>query len=314
MTNTETITLTYIGIDIAKKDLEVSPFDKKAKSVPNTVKGVQSLITRLQKKGNTIICCEATGGYEQLLIAECLAAEQPIALVNARQVRDFAKSKGILVKTDKIDAAVLSAFGEQNKPASLTPKPLWLKRLASLLNRRDDLVNMVKQEKCRLDPLPPKEIESMINRHIKSLNKMMEQIEKAIDELMQSEELFKYKFERLNVVKSIGRQSALYLIGFMPELGHITDNQAAALAGLAPFCNDSGKMRGRRSVRGGRSQLRRVLYMAAVNAKTYNPILREFYNRLISKGKPAKVALTAVMRKLVILANKIFTNPEFKPI
>lgn len=302
----------YIGIDISKDSLEISPFDKGAPSVLNQSKDIKRLIARLQKIDNAIICCEATGGYEKLLVTECLAKEQPIALVNARQVRDFAKSKGILAKTDKIDAAVLGDYGTQNTPEPMKRKPLWLNRLNDLLRRRDDLVKMSKQEKCRLQPTQSKEIGKMIVKHIKILEKMIVEIEKEVDKIMEAENVFKEKFDDFTEVKGIGRQTAVYLVGFVPELGHVTGNQAAALVGLAPFCNDSGKFKGQRSIRGGRSEVRRVLYMSALSAKTHNPILREFYNRLIAAGKPPKLALTAVMRKIVVLANKICADPEFK--
>ena len=302
----------YIGIDISKDTLEVSPFDKGTQSVPNQSKNIKSLIARLQKIGNAVVCCEATGGYEKLLVAQCLSEEQPVALVNARQVRDFAKSKGILAKTDKIDAEVLRDFGTQNEPRLLEPKPLWLNRLHDLLKRRETLVDMRKQEKCRLKPTPSTEIEKMIVKHIKILDQMLDQIETLIESIMVEEKVFKETYKSLVEVKSIGRQTAVYLIGFVPELGRITGNQAAALVGLAPYCNDSGAFSGKRSIRGGRSELRRVLYMAAITAKNHNPILREFYNRLIAAGKPKKVALTAIMRKLIVLANKICANPDFK--
>jgi len=304
----------YIGIDISKDSLEVSPFDKGLRSVVNKSKNIKSLIARLKKIDNAIICCEATGGYEKILVAECLAEEQPVALVNPRQVRDFAKSKGILAKTDKIDASVLQEYGVQNTPKPLTAKPIWLNRLNGFLKRRDDLVEMNKQEKCRLKPAPSKEIESMINKHIESLEKMINKIEKEIDKIMAAENAFNDTFKDLVKVNGIGRQTAVYLIGFVPELGKVTGNQAAALVGLAPYCNDSGKFNGKRCIRGGRSEVRRVLYMAAICAKTHNPTLKKFYDRLIAAGKPTKVALVAVMRKLVVLANKICANPDFKPI
>jgi len=302
----------YIRIDISKDSLEVSPFDKGLRSVVNKSKSIKSLIARLKKIDNSVVCCEATGGYEKMLVMECLSEGQPIALVNPRQVRDFAKSKGILAKTDKIDAAVLQEYGVQNTPKPLTAKPLWLTRLNSFLKRRDDLVEMTQQEKCRLKPAPSKEIASMINKHIQSMENMIKKIENEIDKIMEAENAFKNTFQDLVKVNGIGRQTAVYLIGFVPELGKVTDNQAAALVGLAPYCNDSGKFNGKRCIRGGRSEVRRVLYMAAICAKRYNPTLRKFYERLIAAGKPTKVALVAVMRKLVVLANHICANPDFE--
>lgn len=303
----------YVGIDIAKHSLAIDSWDGKASEIPNTPKGIRSLMLRLQHLENPIVCCEATGGYECLLIRKLIAAGISVALTNPRQVRDFARSKGILAKTDRIDAQLLSEFGRQIQPRCFQPLPEYVENLRELLTRRSQLVELLKQETLRLDPEPSKAIQQSIRRHQQFLQKHIEQIEKQIQLLMDSEPRLQQQAQRYTQVSGIGLQTALCLTAFVPELGQISDKQAAALVGLAPFNVDSGKLRGKRRIRGGRARIRQVLYMAAVSARKHNPILRDFYNRLIQNGKPAKVALTAVMRKLLILANRIASDPSFIP-
>lgn len=303
----------YVGIDVAKRELEIDSFDQQLSSVPNTTKGIQQLISSLECREKVAVCCEATGGYEQLLIEELLLAGIPIARVNARRVRDFARSKGISAKTDKIDARVITAFAEQNQPKRIEPSPAWRNRLRDILKRRDELVAMRTQEIHRLDPKPSKEIQKSIRSLIRSLNNQIERMNATIKEIIQEEEELKVTIKRLTQVNSIGPVSALQLVANVPELGQVTDKEVAALVGVAPFNRDSGTMKGNRCISGGRANVRRALYMAAVCASTHNPILREFYQRLITRGKPPKVALVAVMRKLVVLANRIAADPTFQP-
>lgn len=303
----------HVGIDIAKESLQIAFCDGHSFSVANTAGGIRSLIRRLQKLKRVIVCCEATGGYESQLVRALLAAELPVALVNPRRVRDFAKSKGILAKTDSIDAAVLCEFAQQNQPKCLRRLPEYLQELKDLLIRRDQLTEAIKTETLRLDPVPSKPIRQSIQAHLRFLQRQLQKIEDFIEQLIEANEPLAVQLQSYTQVKSLGKQSALHLIAFVPELGQISDKQAAALVGLAPFNVDSGQFRGKRIIRGGRSRVRKVLYMAAVSARQHNPILRDFYNRLIQQGKPPKVALTAVMRKLVTLANRIASDPEFVP-
>ncbi len=260
-----------------------------------------------------VVCCEATGGYEALLVRLLMEEGIAVALVNPKRVRDFAKSKGILAKTDKLDAGVLRAFSEQNKPICMEALSAELMELRALLLRREQLVASLNSEKQRLDPKPPQVVMQSIKAHIRVLQRHLDKLEQAIQQLVAIQEDLGERVAGYLRVNSIGMQSALYLTAFMPELGRVSDNQAAALAGLAPFNVDSGMFRGRRTTRGGRPRVRKVLYMAAVCARTHNPILAAFYQRLIEKGKPPKVALTAVMRKLVTLANRIAADPTFVP-
>jgi len=304
----------YIGIDVAKATLELSPFGKGKTSIENTRASIASLLRRVQKANTPVmLCCEATGGYEKLLIRMALEQDIPMALLNAKAVRDFAKSKGILAKTDRIDALVIKGFAEQNTPIRLESPPQWRDELKALVTRRETLISMREAERNRLDPKPEKVIVKSIGRMEKQLDKEVKCMEEAVSELITSHPALKAIMQRLQQVKSIGPNTAQTLIAVLPELGKVTDKQIVALAGLAPYNDDSGAHRGIRRIQGGRVQARRVLYMAALVASVHNPILRAFYWRLKERGKPSKVALTAVMRKLVILANRIASDPDFIP-
>lgn len=302
----------YLGIDVSKQTLQIDPFDSKKTIIPNSKKALHSLIRRIKAQEGIMICCEATGGYERLLVTELLDAQIPVGVLNPKQVRDFAKSKGILAKTDKIDAGLITLFAQQNCPKPLQPQPEWINQLQSLLTRRDETLRMITLDKNRLEPAPRPEVSRMIKSHVRFLQRQVEAIDKQLKMMVQDIQELKDLYTRFTQVKSIGIVSALHLIGFVPELGEITDKQAAALVGVAPFNNDSGKKKGIRRIQGGRKKVRKALYMAAISASLHNPILKDFYQRLIAKGKTPKMSLVAVMRKLVVLVNRIAADPEFK--
>ena len=305
--------IVHVGIDVSKAILDIDPFDNKPAQVKNTSAGINKLIQRITAHPDfVIVCCEASGGYEKLLCAMLASAGIQIACVNARRVRSFAESRGILAKTDAIDARVLSEFSKTNQPRIISSVPNWLNELKALLIRRDDLQEIRKAEKSHLDPLPHATAAKMIRKHIRQLTASIKEIEVAIKELVKSYDDLTLKVKRLTAVKSFGLIAAVSLLAFIPELGCVTDNQAAALAGLAPYNRDSGTKQGKRMVFGGRSRVRRALYMPSVGATTSNPIFAEVYTRLKSNGKPGKVALTAVMRKMVVLANRIIGDPDFQ--
>lgn len=307
-------TYVYIGIDVAKASLELSPFGRGKTSIENNRSSIAAFLRRVQRAQKPVmLCCEATGGYERLLIQMALDKEIPIALLNAKAVRDYAKSKGILAKTDQIDARVIQGFAEQNQPSRLEPTPQWQQELKALVDRRERLLLMENAEANRLDPMPNKLIVQSVRRMQKSLAKEIGAIEKAIEALIQSSAELQHSVKRLKQVKSIGDNTAQTLLAHMPELGKLSDKQVVALAGLAPYNQDSGAFKGARRIQGGRAEVRRVLYMAALVAIRYNPILTAFYNQLKERGKASKVALTAVMRKLIILANRIMSDPDFIP-
>ena len=302
----------HIGVDVSKGRLDIDAPVLGAFSVPNTGAGIRCLLGRLGVLKNPLLCCEATGGYERLLVERAIAVGVPIAVVNAAWVRFFARSNGTLAKTDAIDARALRRFGEQNRPRPLAPPPEWAGPLRQLLDRRSDLVDLRGGEACR-EGLAGGVALRFLKAHLRFIDRQIRSIDRALEALALRHPVLGERSARLRRVNSIGPVSALTLLGFLPELGRITDNQAAALAGLAPYNNDSGTSGGPRAIRGGRARIRKTLYMAAVCATRSNPILREFYARLVEHGKPAKVALTAVMRKLVVLANRILANPEFNP-
>jgi transposase len=303
----------HVGIDVSKENLDITPFDNKPVQIKNTSAGIRSLIERIKARPETIIvCCEASGGYEKLLCAMLLASGIEIACVNARRVRSFADSRGILAKTDAIDARVIAAFSEANRPRIIGSAPVWLEEMKALLIRREELMEMRKAEKSRLDPAPHHSVADLIREHILLLNSSVRDIENTLRRLVKKYDELTEKVSRLTSVHSFGMIAATSLLAYIPELGSVTDNQATALAGLAPYNRDSGTMKGKRRVHGGRARIRRALYMPAVGACHRNHVFKEVYERLESKGKPGKVALTAVMRKMVVLANRLMANPDFQ--
>lgn len=303
----------YVGIDVSKKNLEVDLADGKPTEVLNAPKAIESLIGRLKACGKVCVCCEATGGYEKLLVEACQKAGMPIAVIMPRRVRHFAMSKGILAKTDKIDARVLTMFGQANQPVPSKPNPPEINVLQDLLIRRDELVSMRKDEQSRLDTCRSPQMIKTIKKHIGFLDKQIAQIESATKKTVEESAPLQAKAERLTVVKSLGQQTVMSMLAFVPELGSVSDNEASALVGVAPYNHDSGEKKGIRKIRGGRARVRKVLYMAAVSASRCNPILKAYYGNLKKRGKPTKVALVAVMRKLIVLANRILSRPEFVP-
>lgn len=304
----------HVGIDVSKDMLEVDPFDGKAPRVSNSPKGLQALVRRIRSYNRPVVlCCEASGGYERALIQTMLNEKIPIALVNALWVRRFAESKGLLAKTDCIDARILSSYSQQNRPRLAQQMPAWTQRLQALLVRKEDLVSMSRQEQCRLKICSEPEIAKAIRAHLRTLERHIESLRQQIRALEHDHLPFRDLKARFTQVKSIGEDIAWHFIAFMPELGLITDKQAAALVGVAPYNNDSGTHNGQRKIRRGRKRVRDKLYMGAVSAITCNPILREVYQQLVKRGKSPKVALVAVMRKQVIVLNRIAADPLFNP-
>lgn len=303
----------YIGIDVSKKSLEVDLADGKSTEVLNTPKSIQALLGRLKAVGEVCVCCEATGGYEKPLVEACQAAEIAIAVIMPRRVRHFAMSKGILAKTDKIDAHVLTLFGQLNQPAPTEPKAPEITALQEMMVRRDELVRIRQEEQCRQDACRSSTMIKTIKEHIRFLDKQLARIEAEINKTVEAHADLKTKFDRLTAVKSLGPQTAISMLAFVPELGSISDKEASALVGVAPYNDDSGTKKGIRKIKGGRARVRKVLFMAAVSASRYNPILKAYYQQLKQRGKPTKVALVAVMRKIVVLANRILARPDFVP-
>jgi transposase len=301
----------YVGVDVAKATLAVC-FSKQHFTYTNDASGHHALIERLRALGGPVQgICEATGGYERALALALIRAGLTASVVNPRQVRDFARARGCLTKTDRVDAAILADFGATLQPPAMKmPCPAQL-ALAELVSVRQDLVERRTAEISRREHLTLPALVQDSARAECQLEKRLAAIERLIDAQIQAVPELAAKADRLKGLVGIGRVSILTLLAFMPELGQIGPAQAAALAGVAPFTRESGQYRGQRHIRGGRAQVRRVLYMAAVSASQHNHILSAYYRRLLARGKAAKVALTAVMRKLVLVLNRLLKDPNF---
>jgi transposase len=279
----------------------------------NDAAGIAKLANDLKKRPEPAwVICEPSGGYEHDLLEALWTAGIAVSLVNAARIRAFARAQGLLAKTDEIDASVLREFGEHLRPRALAaPSPIR-QRLAALVQRREQLVTILSMEEQRLAQTRDAAVRKMSAKLIEELQKQVEQLERMIETQIDEDPTLRAQSARLQEVQGIGPVTATTLLAELPELGTLSRNESGALAGVVPYNRDSGEHRGRRTIRGGRVQLRRVLYMAALVATRFNPILKAFYQRLLANGKPKKLALTAVMRKLVVLLNHLIKNPEFK--
>lgn len=298
----------YLGIDISKLHLDLS-HPAPAKRLANTETAILSWLKSLPPE--TILVCEASGGYEALLLRLAHASRRPVIQLNARQVRDFARAKNRLAKTDRIDAGLIADFAQTFQPKPLhLPDPLQ-EQLVALVKHRSHLLRQITQNNNLTQTLSDKNLLRLIAKTVAFLRKQVAQLEALIQTKIAASPELLAKVNRLRQVQGIGVLTATSLVALMPELGSLSDTQAAALAGVAPFNHDSGQFRGQRHIFGGRSQVRSVLYMAALVASCHNPILRPLYLRLLTRGKAKKLALTALMRKLVVLANHLLKCPEF---
>ena len=302
--------ITYLGLDISKNKLDLAGVDIKHLTFENNNKGIGQLLKFLSKLTSLHLVLEPSGGYERMAILAFEKANIPVCKVDPYQVRSFARSMGKLAKTDKIDAIILALFGTERRPRVMKPHDAMLENLRMLYDRRQHLVHSQVQESNRLETALPA-MRQHLDASLKFIAQQLLEIEALIKNLIASNEEIRKKADRLKSVKGVGDQTARALIVHMPELGDLTDKESAALVGVAPYNKDSGKHSGYRSIRGGRYHVRNVLYMAAVAASRSNPILKTFYHRLIANGKKPKVALVAVMRKLIILLNKLIKNPNF---
>ena len=306
-------TTIHVGLDVAKLTLQVD-LAGRTLALPNTPAGHRSLLThlrRLQAKTGqpTHVVCEGTGGYERAVIAALQAASQPASVHNAARVRAFARAQGRLAKTDALDAAVLSAFGAVMQPASDTPPSESEAALAALVTRRDQLKELVALETRRAEHHEHATVKKEAALLAKQLAAHLAKIEAEITALLAASTEVQPRFTRLTQVSGVGAVSAYTLLAHLPELGKLSRGAIAALAGVAPMNADSGAMRGQRHIRGGRAPARKALYMAALCATLHNPLIKTYYKKLRTKGKPAKVALTAVMRKLLLHLNSALKTP-----
>jgi transposase len=299
----------YVGIDVAKESLDVCLLaDSKRFSTSNDSKGFVQLLKALPTPGSCLVVLEATGGYQRAVVAELVASGHQVAVVNPRQVRDFARSLGFLAKTDRLDAEVIARFGQQAQPRSLEKSSGIQQELQQLVTRRRQLIDLRTAETNRLETATTKSVVKSLLSMIEQLEKKIRQIEKEMSKLVESDEALQCQAALIESVPGVGAITAATLIAELPELGRLNRQEIAALAGLAPFNRDSGKFHGRRAIWGGRSAVRGVLYMAALSARRCNPVIQDFANRLKDAGKPFKVVLTACMRKLLVILNTIIKN------
>ena len=297
----------FVGIDVSKAvlDIAVAPTGE-AWSVTNSTEGMQQLVRRLGEISPKLIVLEATGGLERRAVAALAGASLPVVAVNPRQVRDFAKATGQLAKTDAIDAAVLALFADRIRPQVRPLRDEETQELEALVVRRRQVVDMITAEKNRLIAAPPsKRVRTTIGKTIKWLQKQLEEIDGDLDDAVKGSPIWREKDDLLQSVPGVGKVLSRTMLSLVPELGTLGKKQLAALVGVAPMNWDSGKQRGRRCIWGGRAHVRAVLYMGALVAARFNPVIRAFHARLIAAGKLPKVALVACMRKLLTILNAI---------
>jgi transposase len=301
-----------IGIDVSKDTVAVAVYPSGDQwTAATTAEGLEQLVAQLSPRAPALIVLEATGGYEGPVAAACAAAGLPVAIVNPRQVRAFAQAIGRTAKTDAIDATVLALFGARVQPPARPPADEATQALAALIARRRQLLAMLGAERRRLAQAPPTgPITRDLRNHIRWLERRVQDVDDDLTTAVHASPLWRVQEDLLRSVPGIGPIVARTLLAELRELGQLDRRAVAALVGVAPFNRDSGRWRGQRTITGGRASVRRALYMAAVVAARYNPALRPFYQRLRTAGKPAKVALVAVMRKLLVILNAILRDQQ----
>jgi transposase len=300
----------YVGVDISKErlDLHVRPNDVSS-AFDYTDAGIAQLLAFIQPLHLALVVLEATGGLESRLAASLAAANMPVVIVNPRQVRDFAKATGELAKTDRIDAAILSLFGERIRP-EVRPLPDEATRdFEARLARRRQVVEMLAAEKNRLHTAR-RAVAKEIKSHIAYLERYLAKLDDDLDRTIADSPVWRVKENILKSAKGVGPILSRTLLAEVPELGHLNRKQIAKLIGVAPLANDSGKRTGKRQIQGGRSQVRSVLYMATLAATRSNPQIKTYYQHLLAKGKPQRVAIVACMRKFLIILNAMIRSEQ----
>lgn len=303
----------YVGIDVAKTELVVVVNAGTPWPVANDERGIRTLVEQLQHGAPTLIVLEATGGYEIPCVAALAAANLPVVVVNPRQVRDFARATGQLAKTDRLDAAVLARFAERVQPPARPLADAAQQELADVLTRRRQLLDMLTAEKNRLEHTAGRRgqlVKKSIKQHIAYLERELRAADTDLARLVRASPVWRERDDLLQSVPGVGRVLSLTLLADLPELGRLSRREIAKLVGVAPLSRDSGTLRGHRAVYGGRASVRGALYMGALVATKYNPVIRAFYQRLLAAGKPKKLALVACMRKLLTILNTIARTHE----
>lgn len=299
---------TYVGIDIAKAQLDVAVRPTNDRwALPHHATGIQQLGAQLLALAPALVVLEASGGLEVPLVAALAAAALPVVVVNPRQVRDFARATGQLAKTDALDAALLAHFAAAVRPPVRPLRDAETQALTALATRRHQVRTMLVAERNRLGTATGA-VRPHIEAHIAWLEQELATLDQQLRQTLRQRPVWRAKDDLLRSVPGVGAQLALTLLAHLPELGTLDRRQIAALVGVAPFNRDSGTLRGKRTVWGGRARVRATLYMGALVATRYNPAIRAFYQRLLAAGKPKKLALTACMRKLLVILNAMLKH------
>jgi len=297
----------YVGIDVAHAQLDIAVRPGTRFSVPHEEPGIVRVVEQLRALSPTLIVLEATGGVEVSLTSALAAAGLPVVVVNPRHVRDFARATGRLAKTDALDAQILAQFAEVMRPERRPLPDAQTQALAALVTRRRQLIEMLTAEKNRLSMAPPP-VRKSLRAHITWLERELAHTDTDLAQTIRQSPVWREKDELLQSVPGVGPVLTSTLLANLPELGTLTSKQIAALVGVAPLNRDSGTLRGKLTVWGGRAQVRAVLYMSAIVAARFNPVIRAFYQRLQTAGKAKKVALTACMRKLLTILNAMLKH------
>ena len=301
--------MTYIGIDVSKATLDVAVHEGTRSQVANDGAGIATLVAHLGTASPTLIVLEATGVYHHSVTAALVAAQLPVAVVNPRQVRDFARSTGRLAKTDRLDAQLLARFAADVHP---TPRPVpdeATYELIALVDRRRQLLDMLTAERNRL-AIARRSVKPSVTRHITFLEKAIASAEDDLDRWIQQSPVWRAQEDLLVSVPGIGAQTARLLIAELPELGRLSRREIAALVGVAPMARESGRWHGARHCVGGRAHVRTMLYMATLSAVRFNPVIRACYERLLAANKPKKLAHIACLRHLITILNAMVKTQQ----
>lgn len=304
-----------VGIDVSKRSLDLADYPNSMTArFDNDPDAHQRLLDALPPPDGCLVVVESTGGYEEAIVLALLEAGYVVSVVNPRQVRDFAKAVGVLAKTDPVDARMIARYGYQIRPRAIAQTHKNQKELSELVTRRRQLVGTRTAEMNRKAMATSKVVRKSLQQNIDHLNKDIRRINKEIARLVKSNDDWKNKAELLQSAPGIGDVASTTLVAELPELGQLNRQKISALVGVAPYNRDSGQLRGRRTIFGGRRAVRSVLYMAALSARRHNPVIRRFADRLAAQGKLPKVILVACMRKLLIILNTMVrTNTHWNP-